>query len=180
MTLSLLAVLLGAGVSAVSLFGLLRPGAFSTAARGFPRSQVWGYALVALATGWFLYYLRIESVSDFAAYKSYMYMGFAFLGLFTCLFLTDFLAVRGLALVLMLLAKVMLDTARWTETSWGLVIKVWAYVIVCLGMWLTVSPWRLRDMINWATASEHRVRTTSSIRLAFGLFILALGLTVYR
>jgi hypothetical protein len=180
MTLSQLAVLLGAGVSAMSLFGLLRPASFVAAARGFPRSQTWGYALVALATGWFLYYLRNESVSDFAAYKSYMYLGFALLGVFTCLFLTDFLAVRGLAIVLLLLAKVMVDLARWSETSWRLVITIWAYVIVCLGMWLTVSPWRLRDMISWWTVSENRVRTGSAIKLAFGLFVLALGLTAYR
>jgi hypothetical protein len=44
------------------------------------------------------------------------------------------------------------------------------------GIWLTVSPWRLRDVLNWATANEKRVRIGSAARLALGLFVAALGL----
>jgi hypothetical protein len=47
-------------------------------------------------------------------------------------------------------------------------------------MWFTISPWRLRDMINWATANDSRTRNLSAARLAFGLLFVVLGLTVYR
>jgi hypothetical protein len=60
------------------------------------------------------------------------------------------------------------------------VIQTWAYVLVVAGIWLTISPWRLRDLLNWATANDTRVRVGSGIRLAFGLFIAALGLTAFR
>jgi len=56
----------------------------------------------------------------------------------------------------------------------------WAYVWVFAGMWFTISPWRLRDIILWATASEARTRFLNGVRLAFGLFVVALGLTVFR
>jgi len=46
-------------------------------------------------------------------------------------------------------------------------------------MWLIISPWRLRDMINWLTANETRIRISSAIRLAVGLLILGLGLFVF-
>jgi hypothetical protein len=46
-------------------------------------------------------------------------------------------------------------------------------------MWFTVSPFRLRDLLDWATANEKRVRIGSAIRLAFGLFVVVLGLTVF-
>jgi len=88
--------------------------------------------------------------------------------------------VRGLAIVFLLLAKLMVDTARWADTEWRLVIVTWAYVLVVAGMWFTVSPWRLRDLLNWATATDARVRVGSGIRLAFGLFVAVLGLTVFR
>jgi len=179
MKLSVLAVILGAAVSVPQLIGLTRPRAFATAARKFPRSLPWGYALVAAATFWFLYNLSLESVADFAAYKPMMFGGFALVGVLVCIFIPDFLAVRGLSLVLMLLGKLMLDSARWNASPWSLVILVWAYVMICLGMWFTVSPWRLRDMINWATASEQRIRLTSGLRLAFGLFIVLLGLIAF-
>jgi hypothetical protein len=60
------------------------------------------------------------------------------------------------------------------------VIQVWAYALVVAGIWLTLSPWRLRDFLNWATADETRVRVGSMARLAFGLFVAILGLTKFR
>ena len=94
--------------------------------------------------------------------------------------MTDFLAVRGLAVFILLLAQLMVDTARWEDTQWRLVITIWAYAMVVAGMWFTISPWKLRDMINWDTANEQRTRLLSGIRVAFGVFVLCLGLTVFR
>jgi formate hydrogenlyase subunit 3/multisubunit Na+/H+ antiporter MnhD subunit len=95
-------------------------------------------------------------------------------------FVQDFLPVRGLAVLLLLLAKLMVDTARWEDTEWRLVIVVLAYIWVIAGMWFTISPWRVRDMLYWATANEKRVRVGSAMRLALALFIVVLGLTAYR
>ena len=121
--------------------------------------------------------LSQESISDFASYKGYLVGGFALVGIASCIFVQDFLAVRGLAVVLLLLAKLMVDTGRpmLGVTHWTLVIQTWAYALALAGMWLTISPWRLRDLLNWATANETRVRVGSVIRLAFGLFIATLG-----
>ena len=180
MKLSLLAVLLGTGVAAPQIYGLLKPAAFAAALRRFPRSMNWGYFLMALGTAWFLYYLSIESISDFEAYKPYMYLGFALVGVLTCIYVSDFLAVRGLAIVLMLLGKFMIDTARWNDSDWRFVILLWAYILVAAGIWFTVSPWRLRDLLEWGTRTDRRVRVGSGFRLAFGLFVALLGLTVFR
>jgi hypothetical protein len=179
MTLSKLAILLGFAFGLPQIYGLVQPAAFRDAMRKFPRSLPWGYALVAVATGWFLYYLRQEQIADFTAFKPYMMAAFVALGIGTCIYVNDFLAVRGLAVVLLLLAKLMVDTARWAETEWRLVIVIWAYAWVIAGIWFTISPWRLRDLIDWSTATEQRIRVGSGIRLAFGLFVAALGFTVF-
>jgi hypothetical protein len=180
MKLSTLAIALGLIFSAPQVYGLLKPSAFAAALRKFPRSELWGFILMGLGTVWFLWNLDNESISDFAAYKHVMLLGFGAVGLLTCIFVRDFLAVRGLAVVLLLLAKLMLDTARWYDSEWRLVIAVWAYVWIIAGMWFTVSPWRLRDLIQWSTASETRVRANSAVRLALGALVLVLGLTVFR
>jgi hypothetical protein len=60
------------------------------------------------------------------------------------------------------------------------VIQAWAYLLVVAGMCFTVWPWKLRDLVNWATATETRIRVTSTIRLAFAIFVLLLGLTAFR
>lgn len=183
MKLSLLSILLGVGMSVPQIYGLVKPAAFAAAARKFPRSLPWGYALMALGTAWFLYYVQTESAADFAAYKEAMSVGFAAVGLGACIFVKDFLAVRGLAVVFLLLAKLMTDTGRprLEDTHyWALVIQIWAYVLVVAGMWFTISPWRARDLINFATANESRVKIGCAIRLVFGLFVAFLGVTAFR
>ncbi len=178
--LSTLAVILGLGMGLPQIYGLLKPAAFAAGVRKFPRSLPWGVGLMLLGTAWFIWYLNQESISDFAAWKPWLLAGFAAVGLASCIFVQDFLAVRGLAVVLLLLAKLMVDTSRWVETDWRLVIVSWAYVLVIAGIWFTIWPWHLRDLLNWATANEKRVRIGSAIRLAFGLFVAVLGFTVFR
>jgi len=180
MKLSTLAIALGLGMGLPQIYGLVNPKAFAAAVRKFPRSLPWGYALMLLGTLWFVWNVKQEDNSDFATYKPMMLIGFTVVGLAVCIFVTDFLAVRGLAIVFMLLAKLMVDTVRWADTDWRWVISGWAYVLVVAGIWFTVSPWRLRDLLNWGTANEKRIRLGSAIRLAFGLSVAILGLTVFR
>jgi len=180
--LSTLSILLGLGMGLPQIYGILKPVAYAAAVRKFPRSVPWGVALMLLGTVWFVWNLSQESIADFAAYKNVLLAGFVGVGLGTCIFVQDFLAVRGLAVVLLLLAKVMVDTGRpaLSQTHWVLVIQTWAYVLVVAGIWLTVSPWRLRDFLAWATANEQRLKIYCGLRLAFGLFIAVLGLTAFR
>ena len=178
--LSTLSVVLGLIVALPSLLGLLKPKAFAEAARKFPRYTPAGYVLVLLGTVWFLYYVRQENVSDFASMKDKFYFVFGAVGIATCIFVRDFLPVRGLAVVFLLVAKLMVDTARWEATDWRLVISFWAYALVLAGMCFTISPWRLRDIINWSVATESRTRLTSGVRVAFGVFVVVLGLTVFK
>jgi len=175
--LSTLAIVLGLGMGLPQIYGLLKPAEFGAAVRKFPRSMPWGWALMMLGTGWFLWNLNQESISDFASWKSWLMGGFAAVGIGACIFVEDFLAVRGLAVVLLLLAKLMVDTGRprLADSGWVLVIQAWAYVLAIAGIWFTVSPWRLRDLLEWSTANERRIRGGCAARLAFGLFVAALG-----
>jgi len=175
-----LSVFLGLLIALPNIYGVLRPAAFGTALRKFPRYTPAGYILMILATLWFLAYVKQEAISDFANFKPALFVLFAAVGLGACLFVHDFLAVRGWAVILLLLAKLIVDAARWVETDWRLVVVTWAYVMVIAGMWWTISPWRLRDILNWSTANDRRTRLTSGIRLGFGILLVILGVTVYR
>ena len=179
MKLSTLAVVLGLGVAGLSSFGLIVPAKFAAAARKFPRSLPLGWLLTLLGTAWFVWNVQGESLADFEGLKPYLFVLFVGVGIGTCVFVSDFLAVRGLSVMMLLLAKVMFDAERWEDTQWRLVIAVWGYLLVLAGMWFTVSPWRLRDLIHWSTANERRTRLGSGIKVAFGLFVAILGFTVF-
>jgi hypothetical protein len=182
MKLSLLSILLGLGMSVPQIIGLARPAQLAAAVRKFPRNLPIGIALMLLGTAWFVWNVNVEPIADFSVFKPYMMAGFLAVGILSCIFVQDFLAVRGLAVLMLLLAKLMVDTGRTHlgQTSWVLVIQVWAYVLVVAGVWFTITPWRLRDFLNWATATQMRVRVGSAIRLAFAIFVVVLGLTVFR
>jgi hypothetical protein len=179
--LSTLAIALGLGMGLPQIYGIVNPQKFAASVRRFPRNIPIGVVLMLLGTAWFLWNLNQESISDFNAFKPYMMIGFAAVGVGACIFIQDFLAVRGLAVVFLLLAKLMVDTGRplLPVTPWVLVIQTWAYVLIVAGIWFTVSPWRLRDFLNWATANEKRIRVGSAMRLAFGLFVAVLGFTKF-
>ena len=182
MKLSLLSILLGAGMAVPQVYGLATPTKLAAAVRKFPRNLPVGVALMLLATAWFLWIVNAEPIADFSAYKPAMLAGFAAVGVLSCFFVQDFLAVRGLAVLLLLLAKLMVDTGRphLGQSPFVLVIQAWAYVFVVLGIWFTIAPWRLRDILTWATATEARTRLLCGMRLAFAAFILILGLTAFR
>jgi hypothetical protein len=48
------------------------------------------------------------------------------------------------------------------------------------GLWLSVSPWRLRDWLAWVTATEGRLKLAAAGGVVWGLFIGGLGLTVFK
>jgi hypothetical protein len=182
MKLSILSLLLGAAVAAPQVYGLAKPAAFATTMRKFPRHVPLGIVMMLLGTAWFVWNVNIEPIADFARFKPHMMILFTAIGIGTCIFVQDYLAARGFAVLLLLIAKLMVDTGRphLGETPWVLLIQSWAYVLVVAGIWFTLAPWRLRDLIAWNTASERRIRVGCSVRLAFALLVMVLGLTTFR
>src|SRR5262245_34750951 len=98
--LSTLATLLGLILAVPNVYGLLKPASFAYAARKFPRYTPIGWVLTVLATCWFLYYVSLEEVADFKNMKTFLYLLFGAVGIGTCLYVQDYLAVRGLAVLL--------------------------------------------------------------------------------
>jgi len=182
MKLSLLTILLGLVVGLPQVYGLAKPAGLAAAAQKFPRNLPAGIFLMLLGTAWFVWNVNVEPIADFSVFKPYMIGAFIAIGIGACIYVQDFLAVRGLAIVMLLLGKLMADTGRphLGESPFVLVIQTIAYAYVVFGIWFTITPWRLRDFINWATATESRTRFLSGVRLAFAAFILILGLTAFR
>ena len=186
-SLANLSVLLGVFLAAVSGYSLAKPDAVARALRTFPRANTPGYMLMLAATAWFLWNIKIEDMADYREIKHWFYIGFGAVGIGSCIFLRDFLAVRGLAVFMLLLAKLMLDTQRnymlatpeAYMSEWRLVFAVWAYMIIVMSMWLVISPWRMRDMIEWMLAKPGRLVVKGWFRLGFGILLIVLGLTVF-
>jgi hypothetical protein len=159
---------------------VLKPVECGAALRKFPRSEAWGYALMTIGAGWFLYRLNDEAIAEFAAYKSYMLLGFGAVAVAACFFVPDYLAVRGLSITMLMLSAFVLSKTRFVDTPWRLVLVIIAYIWIVSAMWWMISPWRLRNLIQWATATPEKTRKLAFARLAIAVVVIILGATVYR
>ncbi len=182
LSLSLVSILVGSVILLPGAASVAAPAAVTGPIRGFARTVGLGCVLVLLATAWFVYNLKVESIADFEPMKPALMAILVALGVGTCVFLQDFIAVRGLAALMLLTAKVMVDAGRphLGESPLILVNQTLAYVFVFFGMWLTVSPWRLRDWANWITATPGRLKAVGALGGLLGAALLGLGLTVFR
>ncbi|MDP7586100.1 MAG: hypothetical protein QF920_09870, partial [Verrucomicrobiota bacterium] len=143
-SLANLSIVLGVFLVSVAGYTLAKPVDVGQALRAFPRANAPGYVLMLAATAWFLWNIQVEDMADYRDIKHWFYLGFGAVGIGSCFFLRDFLAVRGLAVFMLLLAKLMLDTQRTymldapeaQMSEWRLVFAVWAYLIIVMSMWL--------------------------------------------
>ena len=112
MSLATLSIALGAAIAVPQIWQIRRADAWRQWSAAVPRSRVLGTVLVLLATAWFMWHVHNETLADFTKYKPIMLIGFAAVGILTCVYVSDFLAARGLALLLLLVAKLMVDTVH--------------------------------------------------------------------
>lgn len=180
LTFSTVTIVIGLVYGLVNVHALVNPDAWRKTALALPRSLPAGYLLMLVSTAWFLAYVNQEDIADLASYKKVMLGGFGILGVGSCYYLRDYLAARGFAVFLLLLAKLVCDTGRWVESPLRLLVITWAYVWVLAGMWWTVSPYRMRDWIEWNVNDPGRLRLLSGLRAAFGFLLVGLGVTVFR
>ncbi len=180
MSLANLSLVLGLGIAAPQIWQLTKPDAWRRWSAGFPRSKPLGYLLMAIATAWFVWNVRNETLADFSKYKPILLATFVAIGALTCIYVSDFLAASGLALLLLLVAKSMVDTARWHDSEWRWLVSGLAYLWVFFGIWLTISPWRLRDFLAWHNRTDTRIRALAASRLGVALVLVVLGLTAFR
>ena len=79
--------------------------------QAFPRSQSAAYILLGSAAVWFLYKLTQLGPADFGQYKNLLFILFFVVAVGSFIFVPDFLAVRGLAALILLTAGVLLDVS---------------------------------------------------------------------
>lgn len=177
--LKAVAIAVGAAIIATRLPGVLKPQVYRDWLRKFPRAVVPGIVFLSIALVWCLIIVNGAREDGMAVPKNFVYLFLIGVcaGLIALKF--DFLAVRGLAILLMMIAKVVVDSANQLETPWRLVMTVLAYAWAVVAIWFTVSPYRMRDLIEWATATDGRLRLLSAVGCVFGAFLIGLGLFVY-
>ena len=144
----------------------------SSTAKALPRSQRSGWLFFGGSAVWFVWRLSRVGESDLIFFQQPMplMIGFGVLGILAFLYTPDFLAVRGLCVLMLLVGEPLLKSAymEWTH-PWRLLMVSAVYIGLALALYLAAAPFRLRDFFEWLFGSSRRPRALGAVLLVYGL-----------
>lgn len=178
MSLTLATLIPGLLLLALGTPLLLNHSGFAAVLKAFPRSTAASYLFFGVGAAWFLYAIWNLSPADFGEYRTYLFFGFLAVAVLAFRCVPDFLAVRGLATVLLMGAMPLLDAAymEYDKPQRLLMVSV-VYVAIATAIWLGAQPWRYRDFVAWLLAQPARGRGVGGAMAGYGLLLSIVAFT---
>ena len=178
MTLTLATLIPGLLLVLLGVPLLLNHSGYAAVLRGFPRSTGAAYVFFGAGAAWFLYAIWHLSPADFGEYRHYLFAGFLVVAILSFKCVPDFLAVRGLATVILMGAMPLLDAAYMEYGKPQRLLMVsFVYVALSAAIWLGAQPWRLRDFFAWLFAQPGRARGLGGALAAYGVVLSIVAFT---
>ena len=157
---------------------VLNHSGYAAMLKALPRSSRATYVFFTAGAAWFLYNIWHLSSADFGDYRTLLFIGFAIVALLSFKCVPDFLAVRGLCILVLMGAMPLLDAAymEYDRPQRLLMVSV-VYLAIALAIWLGGQPWRLRDFIVWLFARPGRARGVGGALAVYGLGLCGVAFT---
>jgi hypothetical protein len=141
-------------------------------ARALPRSTRGAWLFFGAGAAWFLWRISHLGEADLIFFTSPqpVMAGFGVLAALAFIYTPDFLAVRGLCVLMLLVAEPLLYAAYMEYSHPQRLLMVTAvYAGLALALYLAAAPYRLRDFFDWLFRQPSRPRLIGAILLAYGL-----------
>ena len=178
MSLTLATLLPGILFIVLGLPLLLNHSGYAAVLKAFPRSTAASYVFFGVGAAWFLYAIWHLSPADFGEYRTYLFIGFLLVAILSFRCVPDFLAVRGLATIILMSAMPLLESAYMEyEKPQRLFMVSAVYLALSAAIWLGAQPWRLRDFFNWLFAQPARARGFGGVLAGYGLVLSIVAFT---
>lgn len=123
---------------------------------------------------WFLFQLSQLGEADFGQIKEWLIGIFGVAGILAFFYLNDFLSVRGVCVLILLLARQFLDSAFLQEPTSRLVLVTQTYVWIVIALYLGALPYRLRDFFKYIYEVPSRAKI---LGYTFGACAVSLALS---
>ena len=146
--------------------------------KAFPRSSSAAVVFFGAGALWFLKEVWHLSPADFGEYRTFLAIGFAAVALLSFKYVPDFLAVRGLAVLVLMGAMPLLGAAYMHyEHPQRLFMVSAVYVAIALAIYLGASPFRMRDFLEWLFQRPARGRVLGGVLAGYGLLLAIVAFT---
>jgi hypothetical protein len=180
MSLFLATLLPGLGLTALGVLLLLNSPVLIATLKALPRSQAGTLVFFGGGLLWFL--VRVASMGDadriVGSSNVPWVVGFAALGVLSVKYVPDFLAVRGLSILALLVAAALLDAAYMEyDHPQRLFLVSLVFVAIVAALYLAAVPYRLRDFFQWLFANPARARAYGAGLLFYGVLLNVVAFT---
>jgi hypothetical protein len=149
-------------------------------ARALPRSTRAAWILFGGAALGFLWRLSRTGEADLIFFQTPapVMIAFGALAVLAFIYTPDFLAVRGLAVLMLLAAEPLLAAAymEWSHPQRLLMVTA-VYLGLAASLYLAAYPFRLRDFFEWLFRTPGRARLIGAVILAYGVATSAAAFT---
>ncbi|CAI8280868.1 MAG: hypothetical protein CNB76_00860 [Puniceicoccaceae bacterium MED-G32] len=139
--------------------------------KAFPRSKSATYILMVAAMIWFSLKIYNLGIADFGDYKTLLLAIFLTITVTSFYFVPDFLGVRALAGLTLLIADALLDAAYMQDPASRLFLVSFVYVAILYAFILGASPYFLRDTIDWFYKNQLRVQIFGYLLCIYGALL---------
>ncbi len=177
MSLFLATLLTALGLLALGGHFIWRGGSSGAQVKAFPRSQAAALVTMGIASVWFLYKVLQLGPSDFGQYRNLLFLLFLITAVGSFFYVPDFLAVRGLAALVLLVAGELLAAAYLEPPQSRLFLVGFVYLAIVAALYLGASPYRLRDFLDWLYGKDTRPRLLGGLFAGYGALLLVVALT---
>jgi hypothetical protein len=171
-------VIAGAFLVVLGVLGLMKPD-FAQVVKQFPRSRFAGVVLLTICLGWTFWLLATIQMGEFSSFRRPLLIALPIGYVLTLFFVDEFLAVRALGILCLLVAEPLLDAAFLRYETSRLFVTVFAYLLIIAGLFWVAIPYVLRDQLNWIARSVFRWRCLHAIELIYGGVLLGFAFTQY-
>ena len=180
MSLFLATLLPGLFLALLGAVLLWNGAAVGPTARALPRSAGGSWLFFGTGAAWFIWRLSRLGESDLIFFQTPqpVMLGFAVLAVLAFIYAPDFLAVRGLCVLMLLAAEPLLYAAYMEyQHPQRLLMVAAVYLGLALALYLAAAPYRLRDFFDWLFRAPARPRLIGAILLTYGLATSAAAFT---
>jgi hypothetical protein len=164
---------------ATHLAALARPDAARQWLNKFPRSKLLGNCLLAVDAVWTLWLVSNMDLGEFSRFRTWLQIAVPLVFILTIFFVDEFLSVRALGIMALLAAEPILSSAFLRPELARLLVVIFAYVWLTVGLFWVGMPYLLRDQISWLTKSAARFKAAALFGVLYAVAVLACAVTVY-
>lgn len=145
----------------------------------FPRNFKCGAAILTIDFFWAMLLLNYMDMGEFFHLRKWFLTLVPIGFVLVLIYVQEFLAVRALGALMLLLAGPVLTAAYLQPQTSRLLLPILAYAWIIAGMFFVGMPYLMRDWVSWLTASALRWKIAVVGGATYGAVLLAVALVDY-